>query len=636
MLVLAALAAPAVGAPGVAASQAPAAGEWRVYHGDHASTRYSPLAQVTAANVASLRPAWTWKPDTTDRPAEFKNENTPLMVNGTLYFTSGTSRTVVAADPATGATRWRWRMDEGPRVQVAPRRGAGRGVAHWTAPGGGERIFVVTPGFQLVALDAATGQPVPAFGTNGVVDLKQHLGIPLDPLTAAIGSSSPPVVFDGVVVIGPALEVGLRPPSRRNVPGNIIAIDARTGAFRWRFNTVPRAGEPGVDSWLDNSWEYTGNAGAWAPMSIDEKRGYLYVPTEAATGDYYGGHRPGDNLFSTSLVALDIRTGQRIWHQQIIRHDIWDWDNPTAPILMDITVDGRPVEAVVQLTKQAFAYVFDRVTGQPVWPMVDTPVPASDVPGERAAPAQPFPSRPAPYDVQGVTVDRLIDFTPALRAEAIEAVRGLRLGQFFAPASLAAAPDGTRGTLTLPGTLGGANWEHGAYDPETGVLYVGSYTSPAVLALAPDSARSDMDYVMVGGRVPTVRGLPLIKPPYSRITAIDMHRGEHLWWVANGDTPAAVRDNPALAGLTIAPTGAMTRPVILATRTLLLTAEGWRGAPLLRALDKKSGAEVARIPLPGSVSSTPMTYMHQGRQYVLLWVAEQPGRPAELLALALP
>src|SRR5688572_15269504 len=416
----------------IASNAAAQNGEWRQHHGDYGSTRYSPLSQIDRSNVAQLQLAWTWKSDTTARPLEYKNESTPLMVDGVLYFTTGTQRNVVAVDAATGAQKWTWKLDEGARARVAPRRNSGRGVSYW-ASGNDRRIFVVTPGFQLIALNAATGQPVTTFGTNGIVDLKRQLGVELSVDSAAIGNSSPPLVFEDFVVVGPALEVGLRPPSRRNVPGRILAVDARTGALKWRFNTIPGESEFGNDTWLERSWEYTGNAGAWAPFSLDARRGYLYIPTEAATGDYYGGHRPGDNLFSTTLLCVDIRTGKRVWHYQIIHHDIWDYDNPTSPILADIDVDGRRVEAVVQLTKQSFAYVFDRVTGKPVWPIVERPVPASDVPGEKTAPTQPIPSKPAPYDRQGVTIDDLIDFTPALRAEAIEAVKPFRLGALFAP-----------------------------------------------------------------------------------------------------------------------------------------------------------------------------------------------------------
>jgi quinoprotein glucose dehydrogenase len=622
--------------------QTPAAGggatvEWPAYGRDLANTRYVPLDQITAENVATLRVAWRWRSDNFSVPAESRNESTPIMVNGTVYFATGNTRWVVAADALTGATRWTWHLDEGDRGRAAPRRDSGRGVSFWT-DGTSTRIFTVTPGFQLAALDAGTGLPVETFGTHGIVDLKAQLGVPADPVTAAIGSSSPPLVFENVVVIGPALEVGTAPPSKKNVPGRIMAFDARTGALVWRFNTIPRPGEPGNETWENGSWEYTGNAGAWAPLTLDEKRGYLYLPLEAATGDYYGGHRPGSNLYSSTLACLDIRTGRLVWYFQTVHHDIWDYDNPTSPILADITVNGRKVEAVVQLTKQAFAYVFDRVTGTPVWPIVERPVPQSDVPGEKTAATQPVPTRPAPFDRQGITEADLIDFTPELHADAVKLVQGFRLGSLFSPPSLADSPDGTRGTLLLPGALGGANWEGGAFDPATGVLYVGSWTNLSLHALTHNAQRSDMDFIGGGGGpVPRIRGLPIVKPPYSRITAIDLNTGDHLWMVPNGETPDAIRNNPALAGLTLPPTGAQTRPVILVTKSLLFSAEGWRGRPVLRALDKKTGATVAEIPLPGSVGSVPMSYQLNGRQFIAMWVADPANDlPAQLVALAFP
>jgi quinoprotein glucose dehydrogenase len=623
--------------PAVSIAQAKP-GEWPAYHHDLASTRYSSLDQINRDNVSKLSIAWTWKADSADRPAEYKNENTPLMIDGVLYFTSGARRSVVAVDAATGAEKWRWRFEESPtRLRSAPRQGAGRGVAYWT-DGRSARIFVVTPSFKLVALDAATGRQIPGFGDQGIVDLKLQLGVPgLNPDSAVIGSSSPPVVFENIVVVGPALQEGSQPPSMKNVPGRILALDAVTGALKWRFNTIPQKGEFGNDTWLNpESTEYTGNAGAWAPLSVDTKRGYLYLPVEGATGDYYGGHRPGANLFASTLVCLDMRTGKRVWHFQTVHHDIWDRDNPTAPILADITVDGRRVEAVVQLTKQAFAYVFDRATGKPVWPMVETPVPQTDVPGEWTSPTQPIPSKPAPFDRQGVKVDELIDFTPALRAAALEAVKPYRLGELYSPPSVVNGPDGTQGTLNLPGFVGGANWEHGSFDPETGVLYVGSFTNVGNYSVsASDGSRSDMRYLGRTGRTPSVSGLPLMKPPYNRVTAIDLNTGNHLWMVPGGDTPEAIRNNPALQGLTIPPTGALTRPAVMATRTLLFMSEGYGSAPILHVLDKRTGQRIADIPLPGSIGGSPMTYMVNGRQYIALWVGQQGRLPAQLITLAL-
>ena len=611
-------------------------GEWRVHHRDYAGTHYSPLAQIDRGNVSALRVAWRWAPDSAERPLDVRNISTPLMVRGTLYFTSGVGRTVIAADAGTGAVKWTWAFDDGVRRNASPRRNSGRGVSYW-AERGEERIFVVTPGFRLVALDAKTGKPVPTFGTNGVADLKTMLGVTLNPDSAAIGSSSPPLVWNNTVVVGPALEVGLQPKSKTNVPGRVIAVDARTGVFKWRFNTIPTQGQFGNNTWESDSWSFTGNAGAWAPLSLDTRRGWLYLPVEAATGDYYGGHRPGDNLFSTSIVALDIKTGKRVWHYQVVHHDIWDYDNPSAPILADIRVNGRRREALVQLTKQSFAYVLDRVTGKPIWPIEERAMPASDVPGERASPTQPIPTRPAAYDRQGFSTEDLIDFTPELRAKALQAIKGFRTGPLFTPGSLVNATDGTQGTLSLPGTVGGANWEHGAFDPETGMLYVGSFTNPAVLSLNHVPEKSDMNYIMTGGAAPLVDGLPLVKPPWNRITAIDLNTGNHAWMQPAADTPDRVANHPALKGLTLGKTGGFTRPVILATKTLLFTGEGSGGSPILRALDKRTGETLWSMSLNGAVTAQPMTYLHNGKQYLAVWTGAVRTRPpTELVVLTLP
>ena len=608
--------------------------DWPAYGHDLANTRYSPLDQIGPQTLANLHVAWRWSAEA-GQPIENRNESTPIMIGTTLYFTSGSLRSVVAANAETGKTIWQWQMPEGDRAAHAPRRDSGRGVAYWS--GGTEaRIFTVTPGFQLVALDAKTGQPIKSFGKDGVVDLKAQLGVAnIDLINAAIGNSSPPLVFADTVVIGPALEVGLAPPSMKNVPGRILAIDARTGALKWRFNTIPAKGDTGYDTWENGSAEYTGNAGAWAPLTLDEQRGYLYLPIEAPTGDYFGGHRLGNNLFSTTLACLDIKTGKTVWYFQIVHHDIWDRDNPTAPILANVTIDGRPRQIVVQLTKQAFAYVFDRVTGQPIWPIVERPVPSSDVPTERAAATQPIPSKPAGYDRQGVTTDDLIDFTPALRADAIKALQGIRMGELFSPPSLAQAPDGTRGTLVAPGNLGGSNWEPSSFDPDTGILYVGSWTNPTVYSLTSNPQRSDMNYIAGNTQVPRVSGLPILKPPYSRITAINLRTGEHVWMVPNGDTPPAIQSNPALAGLTLPPTGAQSRPVLLATKTVLFNADGSSGQARLRALDKATGKRLWEMPTPGVVGSPPMTYMVNGQQFLLMWMTDRAsGKGAELIALA--
>jgi len=629
----------ALTAPSLGAQTGALDGEWRHWGGDAGATRFTPLDALTPETVGNLRVAFRWTARNFGPTPESYYRTTPLMVDGVLYATAGSSRSVVAIDARTGETLWTWRIDEGRRGETGARVNSGRGVSYYESPSGERRIYVITNGFQLVALDAGTGYPIPGFGNEGVVDLRETLsawwGEPIDPEVADIGSSSPPVVADGVIVVGSAQVASLRPASMRNIPGYVQAFDAETGASRWVFRTIPRAGEYGYETWEDGSAEYTGNAGVWPPFTVDPELGLVYLPTEAATSDYYGGHRLGDNLFSTSLVAVDLQTGERAWHYQIIRHDIWDWDNPTAPILVDIEVEGRPIRAVVQVTKQAFAYVFDRETGEPVWPFEELEVPQSDVPGERAAPRQPVPTRPPAFDRQGFTEDDLIDFTPELRAQALEAVADLRMGPLFAVPSLLNAPDGTNGTLALPGTTGGANWEGAVVDPETGMLYVASQTAPALLALTPGPAGGEMDFMIGRLAAPRVSGLPLVKPPWGRITAIDLNRGEIVWQVANADTPADVANNPALQGVELPRTGRATRSGLLATRHLLFAGEGTGGTEMFRAHDKRTGEILWEFELPASQTGMPMGYELNGRPYIVVPVAG-PGRPAELVVLTLP
>jgi quinoprotein glucose dehydrogenase len=489
----------------------------------------------------------------------------------------------------------------------------------------------------LIALDAATGMPIPTFGHDGIVDLKKGLDADVDSVESVIGATSPPMIVGNVAVIGAALEVGFYPPSRRNVPGHVRGFDVRTGERRWIFHTIPRPGEFGNDTWLDSSWAYTGNAAVWAPMSADPELGYVYLPVEAPTSDFTGGHRPGNNLFSTSLVCLDAATGERVWHFQLVHHDIWDFDLPAAPILLDVTVDGRPIKAVAQVTKQNFTYVFDRVTGEPVWPIEERSVPQTDVPGEWTAPTQPFPTKPAPFDRQGFTEDDLIDFTPELFAAALEIARRYRWGELFSPGSLRDDPDGTIGTLRFPTATGGANWEGAAVDVETGILYVGSVSSPGVIAIGrPDPDRSDLDYTLAGGtRVRGPNRLPLTNPPYGRITAIDLNTGEHLWMMPNGDGRRHLTDRSALEGVDLPPVGHPTRAVMLVTRTLFLAGEGFGADPILHILDKSTGEPIADILLPAAATGSPMTYMYGGKQYVVVPVGAR-GKPAELVALTLP
>ncbi len=603
-------------------------GEWPAYSADGGSTKYSWLTEIDHENVGDLEIAWRWQARNFGPEPEFNFRVTPIMVDGILYATAGYRRAVVAIDAATGETLWMYRLEEGKRGENAPRLNSGRGVSYWRE-GADERIFLITPGYHLVSLDAKTGQPVTTFGQSGIVDLKRGLDRPVDPIEGAIGSSSPPVVSNGVVVVGAALLTGLAPVSKENAPGFIRGYDARTGERLWIFHTIPLPGEYGNETWEGDSWSYTGNAGVWAPFSVDDELGYVYLPTEAATGDYYGAHRLGDNLFTQSLVCLDLRTGERVWHYQMVHHGIWDYDNPAPPILVNIEVDGRPLKAVVQVTKQAFAYVFDRVTGEPIWPITERQVASSDIPGERTSPTQPFPTKPAPFDLQGLTLDDLIDFTPELKAQAVEIASQYRIGPLFTPPSLAQAEDGTRGLIQIPGQGGGANWEGAAVDVESGVLYVPSITNPIVRGLFNDPEHSDMNYVDARWRLPGPQGLPLVRPPWGRVTAIDLNTGEHLWMVPNGDTPEYVRDHPALAGIEIPRTGTATRGSTIVTRALLFVTSG---DPILRAHDKETGAIVAEIALPARATGVPMTYMVEGRQYIVVAVAG-PDHPAELVAL---
>ncbi len=610
-------------------------GQWRAYGGDLGNTRYAALDQIDRINVQDLGIAWRWSARNFGPSSEIENQTVPLMVDGVLYATAGSRRSVVAIDAGTGETLWMWRMEEGERWELAPRRNSGRGLGYWE-DGEDRRIFTVTPGFRLVALDARTGLPVEGFGDQGVVDMFEGLrwrgGAPRP---GAIGNSSPPLVIGDAVVVGPALQVGFRVDSRANVPGDIRAFDARTGSLLWTFHTVPMEGELGYDTWLEGSAEYSGNAGAWAPLAADTELGLVYVPVEAGTSDAYGGHRPGDNLFSSTLVALDAATGERAWHYQIVHHDIWDYDIAAHPILADVTVDGVPRKVVAQLTKQAFTYVFDRATGEPIWPIVERPVPESDVPGEWTSPTQPFPTKPAPFDLQGITKDDLIDLTPELRQMALEAVDGVRLTGLYEPVSVQGAPDGTIGSLVVPGASGGARWEAGSLDAETGVLYVASATEPLLVSLVSEPDFSDLRYVARFSFPRLEDGIPLVNPPWGRITAIDLNTGDHLWVAPNGRAPERVRTHPALAGVDLSEAGKPLRALTLVTSTLLFAGEGFLGDPVFRALDKATGQTVAELDLPAAQIGLPISYMHEERQYIVMTVGG-PGHPAELVALALP
>ena len=646
-----------------------AKGEWPSYGGDPGNTRYSALDQITAENFNTLEVAWRFKTDSLGPRPEFKFESTPLMVNGRVFSTAGTRRAVVALDAATGEMLWMHSEHEGARGQAAPRQLSGRGVSYWT-DGKQERILYVTPGYRLVALDARNGQPVAGFGLNGIVDLKTDFDQQIDLDTAPVGLHATPLVAKDVVIVGAAFDTGANPSSKTNVKGYIRAFDVRTGKRLWIFHTVPLPGEFGRDTWLEDSASYTGNTGVWAQMSADEELGLAYLPTELPTHDYYGGFRPGNNLFSESIVAVDLRTGERKWHYQLVHHGMWDMDIPAPPILTDITVNGRTVKALAQATKQAFLYVLNRETGEPIWPIEERPVPKGDTPREWYSPTQPFPTKPPAYDGQGLSVDDLIDFTPELRAEAVKLVSRYRLGPIFTPPAVSRA-EGPIATLTMGAQAAATNWPGASYDPETHTVFVASQTAVATLGLMPSPpGRSDLPYfqgtVLSGARLTggagsdaaataappaseqqsaglTIQGLPLIKPPYSRITAISLDSGEFRWQVPFGATPDTIRNHPALKGLNLPPLG---RPGnnsgTLVTRTLLVAGESnfgptpsrARGA-MLRAFDKGSGREVGAVYLPAPQSGSPMTYMVNGRQYIVVAISGS-GYPGELVAFKLP
>ena len=667
--------------------------EWKTYGADLASTRYSPLDQINRENFSKLQIAWRLKTDPFGPRPDILYSSTPLVVGNVLYTTAGTRRAVLALNAATGEILWMHTEDEGARGQNAARSGAGRGVSYWaSADGSDQRILYVTPGYRMIALSARTGLPIPAFGTDGVVDLKQENDQELDPVTADLGLNATPLVAGDVVVVGAAQRFSGSPRTMNNVRGYVRGFDVRTGKRLWIFHTVPRPGEFGFETWEDNSALRNGNTGAWAQFSADLELGLVYVPVEMPTGDFYGGHRPGNTLFDESLVALDIKTGKRKWHYQITHHGVWDYDPPCAPILFDITLSGRRVKALAQPTKQAFLFVLNRETGEPIWPIEERPVPQSAVPREKTSPSQPFPTRPLPFDRQGIGVEDLIDFTPALRAEALEVIKRFRIGPMYTPPILSDA-GGPLATLQVPADHGGANWPGGSLDPETNRLYIHSHTAVFAVGIVPaDADSSDMGFVSGiaraggppaptpgegaaaeaapagrgntggtgrgggrggapgttggGGRgraVTTVQGLPLIKPPYDRITAYDMNTGDLIWQKPHSSTPDEIRNHPALKGLELPRLGQYGRTFIgvLATKSLLIAGEGGvhtneagQRVSLLRAYDKATGADVGAVERPEKQTGSPMTFMVNGRQYIVLAVSGANG--AELIAYTLP
>src|SRR5262245_33583678 len=656
-------------------------GEWPYYTADVRGSRYSPLDQITASNFSQLEVAWRFKTDNLGTRPEFKLEGTPLMVKGVIYATGGTRRSVVALDAKTGELIWVHAEKEGMRAVNAPRQLSGRGLSYWTDGKGDDRVIYVTTGYRLVSLNAKTGVPVVGFGTSGVVDMKIGAvvgkGTQIDLESGEIGLHSTPTVAKDTIIVGSSFREGLTVKTHNNTKGLVRGWDARTGRLLWTFNTIPRPGELGNDTWEKESWATNGNNGVWNQIAADEDLGLAYLPVETPSSDFYGGLRPGNNLFAESIVAIDYKTGVRKWHFQLVHHPIWNMDIAAAPILVDLTVAGRPVKAVAVMGKQAMMYVFDRLTGQPIFPIEERPVPQSDVPGEKTSPTQPFPSRPPPYDHQGVTLDNLIDFTPALHEEALKIAAHYKTGPIFTPPPVSRA----EGPIAGFRSSGGTNWSGGSFDPETHIAYIPSFTSFPILGLLPPPSRefSDLPYVSgnvltgvryisgpgenvgadapartgPGGQTATTndaavnanaspRGLPLLKPPYGRISAINLDRGEIVWQVPHGETPDSVRNNPALKGVDIPRTGQSGAVGALVTKTLVIAGDPLattgtnrpRGA-MLRAYDKTNGKEVGAIYMPAPQSGTPMTYMVNGKQFIV--VAISGGNYSEeYLAFKLP
>jgi quinoprotein glucose dehydrogenase len=647
---------------------------WQHINGNASSSRYSPVAQITAENFANLQVAWRWTGATDagiDIGGATPPRNLPIYANGKLITTTGTRRTVVALDPATGRTLWNFQEPVTPRHEYSMRSGHGKGVAYAEVGGRGV-VFVVTPAFFLHALDAETGKPlenwggavpVPGFPTTGSVDLVKDIiadwepwtsrnetynpaaGIPLE--IGYITNSSPAIVVNDVVIVGNSAEQGYNQTRREMIPGDILAYDARDGRFLWKFHVLPRPGEFGHETWENDAWRWTGDISSWAPLSADPERGIVYIPTNGATMDFYGGFRPGNNLFSTSLIALDVRTGRRVWHYQLVHHDIWNYDTPVAPVLMDVTVNGQRIPGVFQATKQAYLYAFNRATGEPIWPIVERPAPQSLVPGEKLAPTQPHPTRPAPYDLQGRTEEHLIDYTPEIRARALALARdGNHLAPFFNPPTHRGNPQNAPGATICPGDVGGVNITGPpASDPTAGVIFITSVSRCGTALLIPaverdhdrQTGKTIVDWARGsggggrgggGGGPQAIDGLSIWKGPVGRITAIDLNTGEHLWMIPNGEAPQAqqdaIRNHPLLQGVpnVRVNNGRQSHSAMLATPNMLMaTGLTANNTPHLFAIDKRTGRRLAQVQTPALGQYGIMTYMHLGKQYVVLSIA---------------
>ena len=628
---------------GVRAQTGARGAEWSTYGGDPGHTKYSPLDQINKDNVRKLQIAWRWisvddelkgRAKASGDPAlemlaieTYLNEATPLMVHGVLYTSTSYSQ-IAAIDARTGKTLWVY--DTGYYKEGRPPEHGflTRGLGYWT-DGKEERLFYAGGLAHLLSIDARTGKPDPNFGDKGSVDLAGGLGRPFNKATYSV--DSPPVICRDVVIVGSEMPENV---TGADMPqGHVRGFDVRTGKLKWTFNTIPQPGEFGNDTWKKDSWSTTGGVNIWTNMSADEELGYVYLPVGTPMNDFYGGQRPGDNLFADSLVCIEAATGKRVWHYQMVHHPIWDYDPPGAPNLVDLVVNGRPIKAVAQITKQGFIFVFDRVTGTPVWPIEERPVPQSTLPGEQTAPTQPFPTKPPLFERFGVSENDVLDFTPELKAEALAILRTFDFGPPYTPPT-------ERGTIVKPGYSGGANWWGAAFDPDTGFLYVPSWAAFSMAAMRKQTA----DKAFIGyapGRIRDAglgccvkgpRGLPLFKPPYSSITAYDMNRGEKLWTIPHGDGP---RDHPALRALNLPPLGSLEKPGgPLLTKTLLFIGQGLVSSKF-RAFDKRSGETVWEFDLPAKSSAAPITYMLDGRQYIVIAVGGGAERD-EYVAFTLP
>jgi quinoprotein glucose dehydrogenase len=609
--------------------------EWKYWGGDGGQTRYAPLDQINASNVDRLKIAWRWSADTSGDAGSSNYKSTPLLDDGVLYV-PWLNHGMAAIDAGSGKTIWTF------EPQPADIGGRGpslvnRSLAYWT-DGREKRVFHNSGDGRLIAVDGKTGKAAEGFGRNGWIDLRP--GIVDDTPVEDVGSVSPAIVVGDVIVVQ-TIPGGAR--NKEAAPGHIRGFDVRTGELRWTFHMVPRKGEYGYDTWENGAADYVGNSGTWTMMSADVERGLVYVAGDTPSNDFYGGERLGDGLFAESVVCIDTKTGKRVWHFQVTHHGIWDYDIPAAPVLHDIVKDGKRIPAVTVLTKQTLVFVFNRVTGEPVWPIEERPVPASTIPGEKLSPTQPFPTRPAPLSKLGYDESDLIDFTPALRAEAIEIMSKYQKGGLYEPLVDVKAT-GLRGTWIYPGYGGGANWNGGAFDPETGMMYVPIRHKPNAAGLAPaDPSRTNMKYTASGNHVVQgPRGLPILKPPYSEVVAVDMNLGEHKWRVPLSKPSPAIRNNPAIAELNLdwdSMGDFDIRPSPLLTRSLYFLGAsgnlaGGTGSSAFRAYDKTNGRMIWEMDLPSLVTGAPMTYELNGRQYIVLAVSAR-GKPAEMIALTL-